>query len=127
MTEEDFSTILDALKEDLKFYHDMIREVAIDVMAEGFSKYPVFVATEHEVSLGELVLSKAEYARDFNIYATTMEELVEKKLILASKKDEFIKAFRDPRKFMCVLLVTSETASYIFVPYKKRKRAEDDE
>src|SRR5688572_6335375 len=107
MTEEEFSRILDALKEDLKFYNDLIREVAVDIVAEGFSKYPVFIATEHEVKIGNLVFNKQEYARDFNIYATTIEELVENKLILDSKKEEFIRTFKDPRKFICILLLTA--------------------
>jgi hypothetical protein len=127
MTEEEFSKILDALKEDLKFYNDLIKEVAVDIVAEGFSKYPVFIATEHEVKIGNLVFDKLEYARDFNIYACTIEELVEHKLILANKKEEFVKAFKDPRKFMCVLLFTSQTANFIFVPYRKRQKEDDDE
>jgi hypothetical protein len=127
MTEEEFSKILDALKEDIKFYNDLIKEVAVDIVAEGFSKYPVFIATEHEVKIGNLVFNSLEYARDFNIYASTIEELVEHKLILEKKKDEFVKTFKDPRKFICVLLLTAETASFIFIPYRKRQKEEDDE
>jgi hypothetical protein len=127
MTEEEFSKVLDALKEDLKFYNDLVKEVAVDIVAEGFSRYPVFIATEHEVKIGNLVFDKLEYARDFNIYASTLEELTEHKLIMPNKKEEFIKTFKDPRKFMCVLLLTSETASFIFVPYRKRQKEDDDE
>lgn len=126
MTEEEFSKILDALKEDLKFYNDLIKEVAVDIVAEGFSKHPVFIATEHEVKTGNLVFDKNEYARDFNIYATTIEELEEQKLILPAKKAEFIRTFKDPRKFMCVLLLTAETASFVFVPYRKKQKEEDE-
>jgi hypothetical protein len=127
-SEEQFSKLLDALKADLLFFVSQLREVSKDIIAEGFSKYPVFVATEHEVSIGELILPKAEYARDFNIYATTMEELVEKKLILANKKQEFTSTYKDPQKFMCVLLLTSATASFIFVPYhiKAENKANDE-
>lgn len=127
MTEEDFSKILDALKEDLKFYNDMIREVSADMIGEGFSKYPVFIATEHEVKLGELILAKQDYARDFNIYATTLEELVEKKLILDQKKNEFMSTVKDPRKCMSILLLTSETASFVFVPYNRKGKVSDEE
>ncbi len=127
-SEEQFSKLLDALKEDLRFFNQQIREVSQDIIAEGFSKYPVFIATEHEVKIGELVFPKADYARDFNIYATTMEELAEKKLILPAKKQEFVSTFKDPRKFMCVLLLTSATASFVFVPFnlKPEKRGDDE-
>lgn len=120
-SEEQFSKLLDALKADLRFFIPQLREVSKDIIAEGFSKFPVFVATEHEVSIGELIFPKAEYARDFNIYATTMEELLEKKLILPGKKQEFISTYKDPRTFMCILLLTSATASFIFVPYQLKQ------
>lgn len=127
-SEEQFSKLLEALKEDLRFFSKQLREVSQDIIAEGFSKYPVFVATEHEVSIGELIFPKAEYARDFNIYATTMEELLDKKLILPGKKQEFMSTYKDPHKFMCVLLLTSATASFIFVPYhlKQQQKGEDE-
>ncbi len=127
-SEEQFSKLLDALKEDLRFFNQQLREVGKDVIAGGFSKFPVFVATEHEVSIGELIFSKAEYARDFNIYATTLEELLEKKLILPGKKEEFVSTYKDARNFMCVLLLTSATASFIFVPYnlKAESKAIDE-
>jgi hypothetical protein len=127
MTEEEFSKILDTLKDDLRFYNDMIKEVAVDIVAEAYSKYPVFIATEHDVKMGNLVLDKKDYARDFSIYATTIEELIEHKLLFESRKKEFIEAFKDPRKFMCVLLITSVSASFIFIPYQRKKRGGDGE
>jgi hypothetical protein len=127
MEQEEFAEIIEALKGDIRFYNDMIKEVAVDIIAEGFSRYPIFIATEHEVKIGNIVFDKKDYARDFTIYATTMEELVEKKLILEQKKEEFVKTFKDPRKFICILLITSETASFVFLPYRKRQKEEDDE
>ncbi|MEI6881728.1 MAG: hypothetical protein WCK82_10440, partial [Bacteroidota bacterium] len=55
-TEEVFKKLLDTLKDDLDFYNDLLKELAVDIMAEGFSKFPVFVAHQHEVKLGEMVL-----------------------------------------------------------------------
>ena len=127
MTEEEFKKIIDALKEDLKFYNDMIKEVAVDIMKEGFSKYPVFIATEHEVKIGNLVFDRHDFARDFNIYATTVEELVEHQLILENKKEAFEKTFKDPSKFICVLLLTEKTASFVFVPYRKIQKEEEED
>lgn len=122
MTDEEFGNIVKSLKEDLKFYNEMIRETAIDIIKDGFSEYPVFIATDHEVKIGNLVFDKNDFARDFNIYATTIEELVEHKLILENKKNDFVKAFKDPRKFICVLLITSQTASFVFVPYARKTK-----
>ena len=49
-------TPLKSLKVDLDFYSESIKEIAVEIMAEGLSAYPIFVAHQHEVSIGELIL-----------------------------------------------------------------------
>lgn len=118
MTEEEFNKLIESLKVDLKIYDEMIKEVSSDMIAEAFTQYPIFIATEHEVKLGELILEKDDHAATFSIYATTLEEMIERKLVLESKKEEFVRTYKDPKKFMCVMLITATIASFVFVPYK---------
>jgi hypothetical protein len=49
---------LKSLELDLKFYNESIKEVAIEIMVEGISEYPIFVAHQHEVKLGEPILDR---------------------------------------------------------------------
>jgi hypothetical protein len=118
MTEEEFNKLIETLKVDLKIYAEMIEEVSSDMMAEGFTEHPVFIATEHQVKMGELILDKDDHAATFSIYASTLEEMVARKLVLESKKAEFVKTYKDPKKYMCVMLITAAIASFVFVPYK---------
>jgi hypothetical protein len=118
MTEEAFNKLIESLKVDLKIYGEMIEEVSSDMIAESFTQYPIFIATEHEVKMGELILEKDEHAATFSIYTTTLEEMVDRNLILEEKKADFIKTYKDPKKFMCVMLLTSTIASFVFMPYK---------
>lgn len=126
MTEEEFKKIIETLKADLHIYNEMIKEVSADMISEGFTEYPVFIATQHEVKIGELIIDKNDMAGTFNLYATTIDEMINKHLILEEKRTHFIKAFKDPKKFICILLVTSETASFVFVPYSKITEKDDD-
>lgn len=116
--EEIFKKLLEVLKEDLRFYAPMIREVSQDMIKEGYTQYPVFVAHQHQVSLGEPILLREDYAREFSIHATTLEELIEKKLVLEDRKDDFIRNYKSPKEQMCILLITPQEASFIYVPYK---------
>lgn len=118
MTEEDFNKLIEELKVDLKIYDEMIKDVSADMIAEGFTQYPVFIATEHEVKMGELILEKNDHAATYNIYATTLEEMIDRQLVLEQKKPEFIRTYKDPKKFMCIMLLTATIASFVFVPYK---------
>ena len=38
-----------SLEVDLKFFNESIREVAIEIMVEGLSQYPIFIAHQHEL------------------------------------------------------------------------------
>ena len=124
MTEEEFNKIIDTLKSDLIIYDEMIKEVSAEMIAEEYTKFPVFIATEHDVKIGELIIDKNDMAGTFNMYATTMEEMLDKNLILENKKNDFVKAYKDPKKFMCIMLLTEKIASFIFSKYKVVKEDE---
>ncbi|MBC7383147.1 MAG: hypothetical protein H7296_09160 [Bacteroidia bacterium] len=122
MENEDITKkLLELLREDLVFYSDMIKEVAMDMIKEGYTKYPVFIAHQHEVKVGEPILLIQDYARDFNINATTLEELVERKLVLPEREADFKANYKDPKVFICILLITVISAHFIYVPYKMKK------
>ena len=108
---------LKSLEGDLKVYSESIKEVAIEIMAEGISSYPIFVAHQHEVKLGELILDKDELNTNWTIQASTLEEFVERGIIHAEKKDKFIKQFKDPNDCMCLFVIVPEGANFIFFPY----------
>lgn len=123
MEKEDIlKKLLDILAEDLDFYSPMIKEVAVDMMKENFTQYPVFVAHQHEVKLGEPILLREDYAREFSIHATTLEELVEIKLILPERENDFKLNYKSPKEFMCILLFAPSEARFVYVPYKQKKK-----
>jgi len=110
---------LKSLEADLKLYSESVKEVATEIMVEGISLYPIFIAHQHKVSIGELLLDKDELNTDWSIHASTLEEFVEKGIILADKKENFIKHFKNANEFMCVFVVVPEGANFVFFPYKK--------
>ncbi|MXV49343.1 hypothetical protein GS399_00045 [Pedobacter sp. HMF7647] len=111
-------TPLKSLEADLKFYNDSIKEVAVEIMVEGISAYPIFVAHQHEVKLGEPILDKDELNTNWSIHASTLEEFVEKGIIQESRKEKFIKQFKNAHYFMCLFVIVPEGANFVFFPYK---------
>ncbi|KLT65231.1 hypothetical protein [Pedobacter sp. BMA] len=108
-----------SLEKDLQFYADAIKEVAVEIMVEGISAYPIFIAHQHEVNIGELILNKEELNTDWTIQASTLEEFVEKGIINKEKKETFLKAYKRPEDHMCIFVVVPEGANFIYYPYKK--------
>lgn len=108
-----------SLKKDLEFYKDTLREVAIEIMVEGLSAYPIFIAHQHEVALGEVILDKNELGTDWTIQASTYEEFVEKGIIQDAKKDVFLQNFKSADDFACLFVVVPEGANFVYYPYQR--------
>jgi hypothetical protein len=108
-----------SLEIDLKLFNESIREVAIEIMVEGLSRYPIFVAHQHEVALGEMILDKDDINSDWSINASTLEEFIERGIIKKELKQRFVDTYKKPEDFMCVFVIVPEGANFVFFPYVK--------
>src|SRR5690606_14663883 len=108
---------LTSLKVDLDLYKESIREVALDLITEEFTQYPIFIAHQHEVKVGEVILDSAELGTDWTIQASSLEEFLEVGIIKEDKKEAFIKKFKNPGDFMCLFVIVPEGANFVFYPY----------
>ncbi len=108
-----------SLEKDLKFFNESIHEVAVEIMVEGLSNYPIFIAHQHELNLGELILDRYDLNTEWSIHASTLEEFVEKGIIKEILKERFISSYKNPNDFMCVFVVVPEGANFVYYPYVK--------
>ena len=108
---------LKSLEADLKLYSDSIKEISTEILFEGLSEYPIFVAHQHEVAIGELILDKNELNTSWSVQASMLEEFIEKGVIHKDKKDRFIKQYKNPNEFMCLFVIVPEGANFVFYPY----------
>lgn len=109
---------LTSLKVDLDFYSGSLREVSSEIIAEGYTLYPIFIAHQHEVKLGELILDKTELNTSWSINVSSFEDFVEAEIIREEKKEHFIKNYKSADEFMCLFVVVPEGANFVFYPYK---------
>lgn len=110
---------LASLGVDLKLFSESLREVAVEIMVEGLSMYPIFIAHQHEVKLGEEIFNKDDLNTEWNINASTLEEFIERGVIKKELKQRFIDSYKDAHEFMCVFVVVPEGANFVFFPYSK--------
>lgn len=108
-----------SLETDLKLYAESIREVSVEIMVEGLSRYPIFVAHQHAVSLGEPILDREELNTEWTIHASTLEEFTEKGIIKEELKERFVKSYKNPHDFMCIFVIVPEGANFVYYPYPK--------
>ena len=119
--EEKAKSPLVSLEKDLDLYADSIREIAVEIMVEGLSVNPIFIAHQHTVNIGEKILDRNELNTEWTIQASTFEEFVEKGIIAPDKKTLFLKNYKKPEDFMCVFVIVPEGANFIFYPYKSKR------
>ena len=108
---------LKSLETDLKFYSDSMKEVAVEIMVEGISAYPIFIAHQHEVNIGEVILDRNELNTEWTVQVSTLEEFVERNIIHPDKKERFIKQYKSAHKYMCIFVIVPEGANFVFYPY----------
>lgn len=108
-----------SLETDLKFFNESIKEVAVEIMVEGLSAYPIFIAHQHELALGEVILDRHEINSEWSIHASTLEEFIERGVIKKELKQRFIDTYKNAHNYMCVFVVTPDGANFVFFPYEK--------
>lgn len=109
---------LQSLKVDLDFYSESIKEISTEMISEGYTLFPIFVAHQHEVSLGEVILDKSELNTNWSINASSLEEFVDRGVIKEERKTSFEKSFKSANAYMCLFVVVPEGANFVFYPYK---------
>ena len=109
-----------SLEKDLELYKDAIHEIASEIIAEGVSMNPIFVAHQHIVSIGEMILNKDELNTNWTIQASMFEEFVEKGIIKPELKEIFLKTYKKPEDYMCVFVIVPEGANFIYYPYNAK-------
>lgn len=126
MTPEDIQKkILNLLSLDLNLFKESIKEVSQDIIKEGFSQFPIFVAHKSEIKLGEMILDKDELGTTFSIQASTLEEFLEKKIILPKNEEKFKSTYKKPETHICIFLITELGAQFVFVPYEITAKSTD--
>ncbi|MBI1222187.1 MAG: hypothetical protein GC180_06240 [Bacteroidetes bacterium] len=118
MLDKQWEAQLDHLRGELILMKASIRETALEIMQEGYSKFPIFIAHQDEVKVGEVILDKSDMATLWSISASTLEEFQEKNLIPAEKIDFFKANYKNPKEQICLFVVYGAQAHFVFIPYK---------
>ena len=118
MLDHTWEVQLQQLRAELILMKESIKETSKDIIKEGFSQYPIFIAHQNPVEIGEVILDKEDMATHWSISASTLEEFVEKGVIQADKSDYFKENYKNPKDFMCMFVIHATDARFVFIPYR---------
>ena len=121
MIEKEWEIQLQQLRGELILMKESIKETAMDIISEGFSSYPIFIAHQEPIEIGEVILDKTDMATNWSISASTLEVFEQKGLVLPDKTEFFKKNYKNPKEFICLFVIYQGSARFVFVPYKTPK------
>ncbi len=85
------------------------------IIDQEVSKYPIFVAHQHEVEIGISILDEDKSGK-WKVHASTLEEFVSKQIIEVDKVDSFKTIYKSPKSHCCVFVLSELGAKFIFLP-----------
>ncbi|MCB9231109.1 MAG: hypothetical protein H6581_05580 [Bacteroidia bacterium] len=120
---KNISPILRSLREDMQVIGPFLRDFSRQVILDGISEYPVYVASFEPPVLGKPFFDRMTHKLNWYYNASILEEFVNKKVVNRDKVDEFMDTFGDPEERACILITLENEASFLFIPYQ----AEEEE
>ncbi|NUQ22380.1 MAG: hypothetical protein HUU34_00390 [Saprospiraceae bacterium] len=85
------------------------------ILDQEVSAYPVFIVHQAMLSMGIPLIENAAES-EWSVNASTLEELVTKQIVQEDKLDVFRQVYKDPRTFLCLLVIADSSADFVFLP-----------
>jgi hypothetical protein len=111
--------LLNSLKADMILSREIIKETAFDMIDEGFTHFPIFVAhqLEQEVPIGENLIDHKELGLGWSINVSTLDEFLKKALIKPDREAFFRETYKAPKEHACFFVISEAGGRFVFIPY----------
>jgi hypothetical protein len=117
-TSETKNPLLESLRNDVRIVGTFMRDLAMHVIDQEISRFPVYVAFQGEINIGKPMFAMETHHLNWNYNASILEEFVKRGVVVEDKVEDFMETYGDPEERACIFLVTPETGGFVFVPYE---------
>ena len=118
VNEEKEKDLLAQLEGDVKILSAELAETVKAIVDGGYSKFPILIAHIEDISIAQKVIDKNESQSYYSFSASTLEEMVTRKIILEERKADFEKQFNAHSEDYCILLLHPDTMKFVFAKRK---------
>jgi len=106
---------LGTVSQDFVKIADNIKEASYQIRKRGFSDFPIFIISQGDIPLGQLLYKKEELGTEWNYYVTYLDEFIQRKII--EKEEEFKTNYKNPDEFCCLFVIDGDFRKFIFIPF----------
>lgn len=103
------------LEKELTIYKKMMKDAGAIIINERVSDYPIFIAHQQHVEIGIPIAEKGKVKGNWNINATTLEEMVSKQIIKPENIEEFKDVYKPIESHVCVFILSELGAQFAFL------------
>ncbi|MFN8397533.1 MAG: hypothetical protein U0176_23125 [Bacteroidia bacterium] len=118
------NSALEAIRNDLRIIGSTMRSFSMHVINEEISQFPVYIASQDDVSIGKPFLTKEKDHLNWNYNVSILEEFVKRGVVTEEKLEDFIETFGDPEERACIFVVLPAEGGFVFVPYEVEEEEE---
>ncbi|MBO0936256.1 hypothetical protein J2I47_06825 [Fibrella sp. HMF5335] len=96
---------------------DSLKEASYQIRKRGFSDYPVFVASNTDVAVGQLLFSQGNMGNELTYKATYVDEFIERQLIAPESLELWRENYKNADEYCCLFVVLAEFTGFVYIPY----------
>ncbi len=107
---------LGSISSDFARLAPLLKEAAYELRARKISNFPIFALAKTEIKIGQLLVA-APKPSSWHCYFTFLEELLAAKVIAAYREEAFIRTYKNPEEYACLLVVERDFLNFVYLPY----------
>ncbi len=115
--DQEQSLILESIRNDVDQIGHQLKEISLQVISEGISSFPIFVASHEQHQIGRPIFDPDSSMLNWTFHASIVEEFIQKDIIRKDRVNAFQKTYQDPEERACIFVLAPDMAQFIFVPY----------
>ena len=108
---------LGKISEDFVKVADALKEASYQIRTRAFSEFPIFPISQHDISVGALLIDPSQYGTEWTYRASYLDEFIQRDLVDNAKVDAFKSAYKNPDEFCCLFVIDSSQARFVYIPY----------
>lgn len=102
------------IQTELQPAYPTLAQAADTILDAEVSAYPIFIAARIEAPIG--VLLAHLQPTGWYLYASTLEELVARQVVLEQHIAQFRAVYKDPRQYFCIFAIQEQGSNFLFIP-----------
>jgi hypothetical protein len=119
--------LLETLRNDFRNTQNHLEGLWREVLHAGISQFPLLIAHREPVSIGTRVIDQKTLETVWSFSISALEELIKKGLWSKETAKDFRQAYKDPRDFAAIMLITTRGMSLVYIPWATEDDKQDAE